>query len=374
MKSDQDWMQDAIDLAKKGLYTTDPNPRVGCVIVKNGVLVGRGYHAEAGQPHAEVFALREASEQAQDATCYVTLEPCCHTGRTPPCTQVLIQAQVKRVVIAMLDPNPLVAGKGVQQLEEAGIEVHVGICSEQALDINIGFVKRMSQKKPYIRIKLAASLDGKTALKNGESKWITNSTSRADVQHWRARSSAVLTGVNTVLLDNPQLNVRDKSLKAKQPVRVILDTKARLTSDFQIFTIPEPIILFSHDAYSGDFPEYVSCYTMPKHGSHLCLESVMKTLAELEINEVLVEAGQTLSGTLFEKGLYDEVILYQAPKVLGSDARNLLEMNPLKSMQEVTSLKRIDVTLFDDDVRMRFTHHDLPTNQVKNEETLNEVK
>ena len=207
------------------------------------------------------------------------------------------------------------------------------------MDINAGFVKRMSEKKPYVRIKLAASLDGKTALQNGESQWITNSTSRADVQHWRARSSAVLTGVNTVLLDNPQLNVRDKA-KAKQPVRVVLDTNARLTPDFQIFTIPEPILLFSHDAYSCEFPEHVSCYIVPKHSSHLCLDSIMGILAELEINEVLVEAGQTLSGTLFEQGLYDEIILYQAPKVLGSDAQNLLQIHPLQSMQDVTQKNR----------------------------------
>ncbi|MFX2222269.1 bifunctional diaminohydroxyphosphoribosylaminopyrimidine deaminase/5-amino-6-(5-phosphoribosylamino)uracil reductase RibD, partial [Acinetobacter baumannii] len=247
LKQDQYWMQQAIELAKRGLYSTKPNPNVGCVIVKDDQLIGEGFHPKAGQPHAEVFALREAGEHAQGATAYVTLEPCAHYGRTPPCAEALVKAQVKKVVVACPDPNPLVAGKGVQILENAGIEVEIGICEDLAAQLNQGFLKAMSTGMPYVRLKVASSLDGRTAMASGESKWITGSAARQDVQHWRAISGAVITGIDTVIADDCQLNVRSLHNidieTVAQPKRVILDRRGRLPLTAKILENPETVMV-----------------------------------------------------------------------------------------------------------------------------------
>lgn len=319
---DNYFMMLAIEQAKQGLYTTRPNPAVGCVIVQSGEIVGQGFHPKAGEPHAEVFALRAAGSQAKAATAYVTLEPCSHTGRTPPCALALINAGLKRVVIAGLDPNPQVAGRGVALLEQAGIEVTIGILEEQAEQLNLGFLKAMRTQLPYVRLKIATSLDGRTAMADGESKWITGAAAREDVQRLRARSGAIITGSQTIIADNPKLNVRSSQLgvdigQVPQPLVVVLDRRQRLI-------------------YAADSAYKLCQQQQTLYWREDDLLSLLKHLvSEYQCYEVLVEAGASVAGSFLNQRLVDELVVYQAPCVLGSQARAMVEVNPLSLAQQL---------------------------------------
>lgn len=348
IQQDRVWMQRAIALAQQGQYSTRPNPNVGCVIVKDGHMVGEGFHPKAGQPHAEVFALRQAGEQARGAIAYVTLEPCAHYGRTPPCAKGLVEAGVAKVIVACSDPNPLVAGKGVEILRQAGIEVEVGICEEQAKQLNLGFLKAMATGLPYVRLKIASSLDGRTAMASGESKWITGVAARQDVQHWRAISGAVITGIDTVLADDCQLNVRqldDANVEQiVQPKRVILDRQGRLPLDAKILDVPDTVMVM------GPFrPELAKLGVIQLEVQSL--DALLKTLKDFQIYDVLIEAGATLSTAFLQQHLIDEVISYVAPTFLGQSARAMFNAE-LISMAEQLSFKLKEVTQLGDDIRL----------------------
>jgi diaminohydroxyphosphoribosylaminopyrimidine deaminase / 5-amino-6-(5-phosphoribosylamino)uracil reductase len=358
-QQDAEYIAKAISLAKQGLYTTSPNPRVGCVIVKDMQVIGRGAHFKAGEPHAEVFALREAGTSSQGATAYVTLEPCSHHGKTPPCADALIDAGVKRVVVAMHDPNPLVAGQGVARLRVHGIQVDVGCLADEAADLNLGFIKRMTLGMPYVRAKIAASLDGKTALKNGESQWITGEAARLDVQHWRAQSCAIITGIGTVIADNPQMNVRLANTQ-RQPLRVIVDSHLRVPIDANILRdidSQNPVLI----AYADDKNQRVnllkgtgaSLLSLPMVDSDkVDLKALLATLAQQGVNEVLLEAGQGLNGGFMQAGLIDAYILYYAPKWMGQDARGMLGLPEYTNMLSLPALEIFDVSRIGQDVRI----------------------
>lgn len=347
-------MTQALRLAEQGLYTSMPNPRVGCVIVTDGAVVGEGAHIKAGAPHAEIHALQQAGKQAEGATAYVTLEPCGHHGRTPPCADALIEAGIAKVIIAMQDPNPLVAGQGVKHLESAGIKVLVGLMQQQAQALNAGFISRMTKQMPLLRSKIAASLDGKTALRNGESKWITGEAARSDVQHWRARSCAMMTGIGTILSDNPSLTVRELAIE-RQPMTVIVDSQLRIPLDAKVLQNPHVLIAFAID---GDNKvkqlagQGVSVISMPNGQGKVCLESLLSHLASNEINEVMVEGGDGLNGALMALNLIDELVIYYAPKLMGSDAKGMFDLPTLTDMEEVVSLDVSEVRQFGQDVRV----------------------
>ncbi len=354
LAADAAWMARALQLAERGLHTTSPNPRVGCVLVKGGKNIGEGWHERAGEPHAEVHALRAAGKTARGATAYVTLEPCSHHGRTPPCADALIAAGVTRVVVAMQDPNTLVAGRGVAKLKAAGIAVECGLMEAAARELNIGFVARMTRGTPWVRSKIAASLDGRTALANGVSKWITGSAARQDVQQWRARSCAVLTGIGTVLADDPQLNVRDSGA-TRQPLRVVLDTELRISVDAKILQGGNVLIytastdVAKQDTLRGRGAGVVVMQTV-KDGSSL--SAVLGDLAKRGINEVLVEAGKTLNGALLKAGLVDELVLYLAPQLLGDAARGLADLGELTQLEQRMELAWQDVRHVGNDIRI----------------------
>lgn len=350
LKQDQIWMQRAIELARQGQYSTRPNPNVGCILVKDGVIVGEGFHPRAGQPHAEVFALRQAGEQARGATAYVTLEPCAHYGRTPPCARGLVEAGVARVVVACPDPNPLVAGKGVQILTDAGIEVEVGICETEAHALNPGFLKAMATGMPYVRLKIASSLDGRTAMASGESKWITGAEARQDVQHWRAISGAVITGIETVLADDCQLNVRqlvgmDNVESIVQPKRIILDRQGRLPLTAKILAQAETVMVM------GPYRQELANLGVQQLDIQP-LKDVLAFLVQQQIYDVLVEAGATLSTAFLQENLVDEMISYVAPTLLGQSARSMFNAE-FSRMAEQLRFKLLDLTRLGDDVRFR---------------------
>jgi len=357
--ADHEYMSLALLLAERGLYTTTPNPRVGCVLVNNGKIIGQGAHLKAGEPHAEIMALRDAEAKfpnlIQGADAYVTLEPCCHFGRTPPCTDALIKAGVNRVIVAMQDPNPQVAGNGLAKLAAAGIETQHGLMETQARELNAGFISRMTQKRPFVRVKIAASLDGKTALANGESKWITGEAARKDVQHWRARSCAILTGISTVLADHPKMNVRHIP-NARQPLRVVVDSQLRISPQAEILAGGNTLIAYVSDverkaeALSKSGAELIK---VESSEGKVCLKQLLSHLAERGINEVMVEAGQTLNGALLTLNLVDEFVFYYAPTLLGSNARGMLAIPALESMQNRTELSLIEVRQFGQDIRVR---------------------
>lgn len=367
---DKHYMSRAIELAKKGRFTTSPNPNVGCVIVNNGIIVGEGFHQKAGLAHAEVNALAMAEAQSVNATCYVTLEPCSHYGLTPPCALALINAGVKRVVVAMIDPNPQVAGRGIRILEEAGIQVDRGLLENEARDLNRGFIKRMHLGQPRVTVKLASSLDGKTALKNGISQWITGPQSRIDVQYYRAMQSAILTGSGTLLADNPSLNVRYKELQqspsfaneidregVRQPMRIILDSHNRLTLNEKLFTLAGKVILVSlaarSDLQNKQFIADVEQIICADDGfGHIDLHHLLTILGEYEINDLWVEAGATLSGAFFKQKLVDEFILYQAAKLMGDQGRNLVNLPDYSNMEDVVQLTLQDVVIIGGDIRL----------------------
>jgi diaminohydroxyphosphoribosylaminopyrimidine deaminase / 5-amino-6-(5-phosphoribosylamino)uracil reductase len=351
------YMARALQLAKRGLYTTDPNPRVGCVIVRDGRVVGEGWHVRAGEPHAEVHALAAAGQQARGATAYVTLEPCCHHGRTPPCSEALARAGIARVVAAMPDPNPRVASQGIADLERAGVRVDIGLLQAESERLNPGFIARMTRGRPYLRVKLAASLDGRTALANGESKWITGEAARADVQRLRARSSAILTGIGTVLADDPSLTVRDLDI-VRQPLRVVVDPHLRMRPAARMLALPGTTLVVTGEDHVSDADAdalrsvgaEVLC--LPVASGRVDLSQLLEQLAAREVNEILVEAGATLCGELLSAGLVDELVLYLAPHLLGSSARGLFNIPGLGGMAERIALDIRDVRAIGGDWRI----------------------
>lgn len=354
-------MSRAIELAKGGIYTTAPNPNVGCVITRDGEIIGEGFHFRAGEPHAEVHALRMAGEKAQGATAYVTLEPCSHYGRTPPCAEGLIKAKVAKVICAMQDPNPQVAGRGIKMLRDAGIEVEVGLLEQDAHALNPAFIKRMKTGMPFVQLKLAASLDGQTALANGQSQWITSSQARQDVQKFRAQSGAILSTSKTVIDDDASLNVRWNDLpqsvqsqypqaQLRQPTRVILDRQDKLlsqrknNSQLKLFNADGERIIVSP---TGDIKPTLN------GDNQIDLQATLAELAtKHNINHIWVEAGATLAGSLIQQQLVDELIIYLAPKLMGSDGRGLLGTLGLESMSEVLDLEIKDVRQVGKDIRI----------------------
>ncbi|MDH4274860.1 MAG: bifunctional diaminohydroxyphosphoribosylaminopyrimidine deaminase/5-amino-6-(5-phosphoribosylamino)uracil reductase RibD [Gammaproteobacteria bacterium] len=346
-------MAHALRLAEQGLYSTDPNPRVGCVIVRDGTVVGAGYHQRAGESHAEVYALRAAGERARGADVYVTLEPCNHHGRTPPCSAALIAAGVARVVIAAVDPHPKASG-GIAVLRAAGIRVDSGVLAAQAEAQNPGFFSRWRRARPWVRSKLAMSLDGRTALASGASQWITGADARRDVQRWRARSSAILTGSGTVLTDNPRLTVRAEELGepvTRQPMRVVIDGQARTPHDAAILNRDARTLIVTAGARSA-WPADVEHLECAGANGHVDLVKLMQELARRDVNEVLVEAGARLNGALLEAGLIDECIIYIAPLLLGDSARGLFHLPQIATMQDKRALDIIDVRAVGRDWRL----------------------
>ncbi|WP_299079431.1 bifunctional diaminohydroxyphosphoribosylaminopyrimidine deaminase/5-amino-6-(5-phosphoribosylamino)uracil reductase RibD [uncultured Paraglaciecola sp.] len=365
---DHQMMARAIQLAKRGQYTTAPNPNVGCVISDSqGTVVGEGWHQKAGTPHAEIHALSQAGQKAQGATAYVTLEPCSHFGKTPPCADALITAGVTRVVAAMVDPNPLVSGNGLKKLQQAGIKAEHGLLHNAAAQLNRGFIKRMSRGKPWVTVKLAASLDGKTALENGQSQWITSPEARQDVQRHRALSCGILSGSGTVMADNPMLNVRFSELNLsnqvlpeealRQPLRILLDGRNQLPPSLKCLqpmqaNLAGNVLLVNGHTSEHQFPEHVSQWQAPFKGNKLDLVTVMNKLAEMQLNHIWVEAGAKLSGALLENNLIDELILYQAPKLIGGSGQNLFDTQPLVAMEKVPELRWSDVRQVGKDIKM----------------------
>ncbi len=352
---DHQYMQRALQLSARGLYTTTPNPRVGCVIVNQQQIVGEGAHLKAGEPHAEVYALRQAGALARGATAYVTLEPCSHHGRTPPCADALLEAGVTKVVAAMVDPNPLVAGKGLAYLQAHGVETQHGLMEAQAKALNPGFISRMAKQLPWVRCKIAASLDGKTAMENGHSQWITSEAARLDVQYWRAQSCAILTGIGTVLADNPQLTVRTTP-DARQPLRVVVDSQLRMPLDARIAQDGACLIAYATDNQQRAaewLHRGVALLQAPDAHGRVCLSTLLRHLAQLQMNEVMVEAGQSLNGALMSQELVNELLLYYAPKLMGGQAQNMLAMPSLTHMSQAVDLTITDIRQLGADIRIR---------------------
>ncbi len=352
--ADHAHMARALRLAERGLFTTQPNPRVGCVIALGDAVIAEGWHQRAGEPHAEVFALRDAGERARGATAYVTLEPCAHFGKTPPCADALVRAGIARVVAACEDPNPRVAGGGFTKLRDAGIVVDIGLMRDAARDQNRGFLSRLERGRPWMRLKLASSLDGRTALANGESKWITGEAARADVQRWRARSSALLTAVGTVVADNPRLTVRlPDEADTFKPTRVVLDRALRTPRGAHLLDGSAPtLIVHSADAKRDDRFDRVELAAVAMLDGQLDLHAVLALLASRGANEVQVEAGARLCGSLLRAGLVDEMLLYTAPVLLGDTARPLLTLPEFSAMSAAPRWKIIDRRHIGDDTRL----------------------
>jgi len=390
--ADATFMARAIQLAKKGHYTTSPNPRVGCVLVNyhhgEGLIIGEGFHQRAGEGHAEVNAIAAAKkyypELLKGATAFVTLEPCSHFGRTPPCAQGLIEVGVARVVAAMVDPNPQVSGNGLAMLEQAGITVEHGVLEAEANALNPGFIKRMQHNLPYVRCKLAASLDGKTAMQSGESKWITSSDARADVQRLRAQSCAIISGADSILTDNAKMTVRWAELGAlksnypqaevRQPVRVVIDSKRRLTPELAFFSESSNVILVrANDASNASenlsgsslenlpsWPHFVEQVSLPtvtntQGEEKICLTALLELLAQRGFNELLIESGAKLAGAFIEQDLVDELILYQAPTLMGGDGKSLVEMPAVTALVQAKKLAISDIRMVGSDIRLTAT-------------------
>lgn len=363
---DERYMARALELARRGRFTTMPNPNVGCVIVRDGEVVGEGWHQRAGEPHAEVYALRMAGEKARGATAYVTLEPCSHHGRTPPCCDALIAAGVTRVVAAMQDPNPQIAGRGLHRLHQAGIDVSHGLMMQEAEALNRGFLKRMRTGFPWIQLKLGASLDGRTAMASGESQWITSEAARRDVQRLRAQSAAILSSSATVLADDPSLTVRWSELNTdsqalvdeqqlRQPVRVIIDSQNRVTPQHRLISQPGETWLMRHQPDQQHWPASVTQIAVPLREQHLDRVAMMMLLGQRQINSVWVEAGATLAGALLQAGLVDELIVYLAPKLLGHEGRGLCQLPGLSQLADAPAFRFSDVRQVGDDLRLTLT-------------------
>ena len=367
---DTEAMAKAVQLAQRGLCTTSPNPRVGCVLSKNGQVIADGWHQQAGDKHAEIEALTQAGEYAQGATAYVTLEPCSHHGKTPPCADALIEAGVTRVVAAMVDPNPKVAGSGLKKLHDAGIDVAWGLLEEESKALNLGFIKRMLNQQPLVRLKMASSLDGRTAMASGESKWITGPAARADVQRWRAQSCAIIMGVDSVLKDDPSMTVRQadwlgeqpelwKTQAIRQPLRVVLDSQLRIPLQAKLLQQPGSTLIATTqhgiDTQAGKLKQ------LKKQGheiiispdtQHIHLPDLLHKLADRDINEALVETGPTLAGAFIQANLVDEMIFYIAPKLMGHAAKPLLQLPGLDHMSDCLQFKFKDIRQVGEDLRI----------------------
>ncbi len=376
-EQDHRYMAEAIQLAKKGEYTARPNPMVGCVIVKDGQVVGRGWHQAFGFAHAEVNALKQAGEQARGATCYVTLEPCSHVGKTGACAEALKNAKVAKVIAAMQDPNPQVSGNGIKTLQQAGIETQVGLLQQQARHLNPGFISHFERQRPFVTVKLAMSLDGRTALENGDSQWITGSDARADVQHLRAQQDAIITGIGTQQADNPSLTARldfsrlsaEVEAHFQQPLRVLIDRKgkAKLTDKFFQLNAPQSHAIErpeSADIWQGKQVWWMTLSDQAtnlssKDYSHIHCESttaiseVLQALSARGANRVLIEAGHRLAGSFLQLGLVDQLVVYMAPKLMGNKAMGLFELN-IDEMSRCIPLKLSDIRQFGDDIRFRY--------------------
>jgi diaminohydroxyphosphoribosylaminopyrimidine deaminase/5-amino-6-(5-phosphoribosylamino)uracil reductase len=355
---DEAAMRRALELAERGLYSTHPNPRVGAVLARDNEIVGEGWHERPGEPHAEPNAIRAAGERARGATAYVTLEPCSHHGRTPPCVDALLAAGVRRVVYAIGDPDPRVNGRGEKLLRDAGVKVESGLLASEAEALNAGFLMRNRRGRPFIRLKSAASLDGRTALANGASRWITSEEARGDVQHWRARSSAVLTSAATVLTDDPRLDVRIDT--PRQPLRVVLDRRGQVPKKARILKPPGEVLLFAaatprKTANAQVRPGAPRVERVRVVRGHLDLPRVFARLGELQVNEVLVECGPRLAGALFAAGLVDEWLLYIAPKLLGPFAKPLANVARLTRMTSAPRFEILDSQVIGPDVRLRLS-------------------
>ena len=354
-RSDREYMGRALALAGRALYTTSPNPRVGCVLVKNGEVVGEGWHEAAGQAHAEINALRQTGEGSRGATAYVTLEPCNHQGRTPPCTDALIAAGVARVVAAMQDPNPLVSGQGFARLAQAGIQVDQGLLGNEARDLNIGFVSRMTRHRPWVRMKIAASLDGRTALANGKSQWITSQAARDDGHHWRARACAVLTGIGTLRADDPQLNVRAVQTP-RQPLKVLIDSRLEAPIEAKIFQSGTTLVFAG-----GPHPERAAALSargaqivvLPNANGKVELPDMLEELSRRGINELHVEAGSKLNGSLLREGCVDELLVYFAPLLIGDAGQAMFHLPEVIELAKAQRLTIAEVVPIGDDVRIR---------------------
>ena len=362
---DHQFMQRAIYLAKRGHYTTSPNPRVGCVIVLNGEVVGEGFHEISGQGHAEVHALKQAGAKAKGATAYVTLEPCSHFGLTPPCAEALIKAQVGHVIAAMVDPNPQVSGRGLERLKSAGITTEFGLLEQDARDLNPGFIRLMTTKLPYVRCKLAASLDGKTAMASGESQWITSDHAREDVQRLRAQSCGVICGADSVIFDDAKMTVRWNALgelknsyeeaKVRQPIRIVIDSKNRLTPDLAIFKTASKIILIRTSIENEQtWPHFVEqvVISKAKDSEQISLKHLLIYLAQQGLNDILIESGAKLAGAFMSENLVDELMLYQAPKLIGSEGKSLVDIPAILQLSEAKDLNITDISMVGKDIRI----------------------
>ncbi|MEK6595013.1 MAG: bifunctional diaminohydroxyphosphoribosylaminopyrimidine deaminase/5-amino-6-(5-phosphoribosylamino)uracil reductase RibD [Pseudomonadota bacterium] len=353
--ADYAFMSTALRLAEKGLYSTAPNPRVGCVITQNEQIVGSGWHERAGQPHAEINALNLAGEAARGATAYVTLEPCSHYGRTPPCADALIDAGIAKVIIAMEDPNPMVSGRGCALLERAGITVQTGLLQTEAHALNVGFVTRMIYNRPWVRLKTAASLDGKTALNNGTSQWITGEAARQDGHRWRARSCAILTGIGTVKSDNPQLTVRHVATH-RQPKKIVVDSHLAIPLDARLLQ-GEEVFIFTANTENQEKKAALSrmgaqVIVLPVAVGAVDLGEMMTVLANFGMNELLVEAGCGLNGALVKAGLVDEMIIFLAPHLLGDDAQGMIKLPELVNLEQKKALEIMDLRMIGQDIRV----------------------
>ncbi|MYL24763.1 bifunctional diaminohydroxyphosphoribosylaminopyrimidine deaminase/5-amino-6-(5-phosphoribosylamino)uracil reductase RibD [Halomonas alkaliantarctica] len=364
---DHHYMARALHLAERGLYTTDPNPRVGCVIVRDDQIVGEGFHLRAGEPHAEIHALADAGDNARGATAYVTLEPCSHTGRTGPCALALVKAGVARVVVAMVDPNPQVSGRGIRLLKDAAIQVDVGLLEEDARQLNPGFIARMAHRRPFVRLKMAMSLDGRTAMGSGESQWITGPEARCHVQRLRARASAVLTGVESIIMDDSRLTLRAEQLQLpdaetivqRQPLRVVLDTRLRMPLAAACLAAPGRTLILTTAAHSPDKRDKLEqagaeVRVLPAaEGGRIDLRALLTWLAENEqVNELLVETGATLAGAMLAAEVVDEMQLFVAPTLLGGDARPLFALPGLSKMADQRRLTIHDIRAVGHDWRI----------------------
>lgn len=364
---DHEFMRLALELAEKGRFTTSPNPAVGCVLVKHGEIVGKGFHMKAGEEHAEVMALRQAGKKARGATAYITLEPCAHFGRTPPCVLGLIDAGVSKVIAAMEDPNPQVSGQGMQMLRDAGIESAVGLLRENAEALNRGFLKRMRTGLPWVQLKMGMTIDGRTATAAGESKWITGDKSRADVQIERAKASAILSTGATVIADDPSLNVRWEQLPlriqqeyardtVRQPIRIIWDFQQQVRPYHRLFSISSPIWLVSDKARNmAVFPEFCDSLILQPDGEQTILQALMSELGKRQINTLWVEAGARLAGALIAENLVDELLVYMAPKLLGDQARGLCHLPALDKLADAPLWQLRHVEQIGDDVKLVYT-------------------
>lgn len=364
-QADHTRMSLALQLAEKGKYTARPNPMVGCVIVKDGQIIGSGWHEKYGSAHAEINALNQAGDQARGATCYLTLEPCSHTGKTPPCANALIKAGIKKVIAAMQDPNPKVCGKGFKLLEEQGIDVQVGLMQAQARQINRGFISRVERQRPWVTCKLAMSLDGRTALASGESQWITGKTARADVQKLRAQQDAIITATGTLLADNPSLNVRESDAKAggenwfsaaaelgfSQPARILLDKHQQANTSANLFNADSQVYWISDKFKTSQIqqdPQHI--HRLPSFAS---LQKLLHYFANKNIGNLLIEAGSGLAGLFLQQQLIDELIIYLAPKIMGNQAKGLFNID-IQQMNATPQLVLKDLRHFDDDIRLTY--------------------